>query len=280
MAFADAHELGEEIGAAEIAREADLGEGGGDLRAARSDAEVAGERDREAGAGRGARDDGDGDLRHVVQPARDFHAAAQVVGGFFGRAAMVGAALGGGKALHVAARAEGAAGAGDDDCADRAGQLRGAAELPAGRRAWRCERALRASGRFMVRMATPSCFVSRRSAMALLPCVFSSGIELRVGRRKIAPRNGLCGRASRFLMAAWGGKGHERHTDEQTGGAAVAGSANEEAWLHRLAEQGGPGLAIAFFSALAAALSAAVALIQMLMLINERSTPYRTVVHT
>jgi hypothetical protein len=48
------------------------------------------------------------------------------------------------------------------------------------------------------------------------------------------------------------------------------------AWL----KSGGPGLTIAFFSALAAALSAAVALIQMLFLLNERSTPYRTAVHT
>ena len=69
LGLGDAHELGKEICAAEVAGEADLGEGGGDLRVARGDAEVAGQRDGEPGAGRRARDGGDGDLWHVVQPA-------------------------------------------------------------------------------------------------------------------------------------------------------------------------------------------------------------------
>jgi hypothetical protein len=48
------------------------------------------------------------------------------------------------------------------------------------------------------------------------------------------------------------------------------------AWLEK---SGGPALTIAFFSALAALLSAGVALVQMLLLLNERSTPYRVAVH-
>ena len=48
-------------------------------------------------------------------------------------------------------------------------------------------------------------------------------------------------------------------------------------WLNA---SGGPGLTIAFFSAIAAALSAVVALVQMMMLVNERSTPYRAPVHS
>ena len=116
----DADELREEVGAAEIAREADLGERRRDLRALGGDAEVAGERDGEAGAGSGTRNGRDGDLRHVVQPARDFHALAQAVGGFFGRAAVVGAAFCRGKPLHVSACAERTAGARNDNGADRA----------------------------------------------------------------------------------------------------------------------------------------------------------------
>jgi len=48
------------------------------------------------------------------------------------------------------------------------------------------------------------------------------------------------------------------------------------AWLDR---GGGPALAIAFFSALAALISAGVALFQIIIFMNERSTPYRTAVH-
>lgn len=48
------------------------------------------------------------------------------------------------------------------------------------------------------------------------------------------------------------------------------------AWLDR---SGGPALTIAFFSALAAVVSAGVTLFQMFLLMNERSTPYRTAVH-
>ena len=109
--------------------------------------------------------DGDGDLRHVVQPARHFHALAQRMRGLLGRAAMVRAAFGRRKALNVAARAEGAAGAGDDDrrrhriCSEARQRFHCRAASIG------CDRALRASGRFMVRMATPSSFVSRRSAM-------------------------------------------------------------------------------------------------------------------
>jgi hypothetical protein len=43
---------------------------------------------------------------------------------------------------------------------------------------------------------------------------------------------------------------------------------------------GGPALTIAFFSTIAAVLSALVALAQTLLLMNERSTPYRAPIHS
>ena len=76
--MAAAEHLGQEIGAAVIARQSDLGEGGGDLAGSAGDAEVAGQRDREPGAGRGAVELRHHRLRHLVQDARHFHAAAQI----------------------------------------------------------------------------------------------------------------------------------------------------------------------------------------------------------
>ena len=73
-----AEQLGQEIGAAVIAGQADLGEGGGDLGGRAGDAEIAGQRDRKPGAGGGAIDLRHHGLRHLVQDARDFHAAAQI----------------------------------------------------------------------------------------------------------------------------------------------------------------------------------------------------------
>jgi len=124
-----ADQLRQEIGAAEVAGEADLCKCGRDLRAFGCNAEIAGEGDGQARAGGGSGNGGDGDLRHVVQPARDFHALAQRVCGLLGRAAMVRAAFIRRKALHISACAERAAGAGDLT-------------------------ALRASGRFRVMIAT------------------------------------------------------------------------------------------------------------------------------
>ena len=73
-----AEHLGEEVGAAVIAGQPDLGEGRGDLGGGAGDAQIAGQRDRQAGAGGGAVDLRHHGLRHLVQDARDFHAAAQI----------------------------------------------------------------------------------------------------------------------------------------------------------------------------------------------------------
>ena len=73
-----AEHLGQEISAAVIARQSDLGERGRDLAGGAGDAQVAGQRDREPGAGGGAVDLRHHGLRHLVQDARHFHAAAQI----------------------------------------------------------------------------------------------------------------------------------------------------------------------------------------------------------
>ena len=73
-----AEQMGQEIGAAVIARQADLGERGGDLDRRAGDAEIAGQRDRKPGAGGRAIELRHHRLRHLVQDARDFHAAPQI----------------------------------------------------------------------------------------------------------------------------------------------------------------------------------------------------------
>lgn len=67
---------------------------------------------------------------------------------------------------------------------------------------------------------------------------------------------------------------------EPTGPAAPERKRSSSGFLGWLDRSGGPALTIAFFSALAALLSVAVALVQMLLLMNERSTPYRAPIHS
>src|SRR5262249_26902962 len=73
-----AEQLGQEIGAAVVAGEADLGEGGGDLAGRARHPEIARQRDREARAGRRAIELRHHGLWHLMQDARDLHALAQV----------------------------------------------------------------------------------------------------------------------------------------------------------------------------------------------------------
>ncbi len=110
-----ADKLGHEIRPAEIAWQGHLCKRCGDLRAPRSDAEVAGQRNREAGAGRGAGNSRDGDLRHFVEPARDLHPLAQRMSRIFRGPSAIGAAFVPGETLDVAPRAECVAGARKDD---------------------------------------------------------------------------------------------------------------------------------------------------------------------
>ncbi|MGY4366271.1 hypothetical protein ACVW1A_002336 [Bradyrhizobium sp. LB1.3] len=73
-----AEQLGEEIGTAVIAGEADFGKGGGDLAGFGGDAEVTRQRHRQTRAGRSAIELRHHGFRHLVQDARHLHAAAQV----------------------------------------------------------------------------------------------------------------------------------------------------------------------------------------------------------
>ena len=73
-----AEQMGQEISAAIVARQADLGECRGDLGGSAGDAEIAGQRNRKAGAGRRAIHLRHHRLRHLVQNARDLHAAAKI----------------------------------------------------------------------------------------------------------------------------------------------------------------------------------------------------------
>jgi hypothetical protein len=119
-------ELGQEVGAAVVAGEADAGEGGGQDRGPGHDPQVAGERQRQARPGRRARQGGEGGLGHVEQLAGGgalVHPLAvdRLVDGGRLAAAVVAA----GHALDVAAGAEALAGAGEDDDLDLGVELGG-----------------------------------------------------------------------------------------------------------------------------------------------------------
>src|SRR6185312_10436463 len=106
-------ELCQEIAAAEIAGQCHLGKGGGEPRGIAGDAQVAGKRQRQACAGGGAAQHGDGGLRYLVQEAGGLHALAQAAG-----ALIEALAAPFGHGLDVAAGAEGASGAGENDDRD------------------------------------------------------------------------------------------------------------------------------------------------------------------
>ena len=103
-----ADQLGEIVGAAVIAGQPDLGKRGGDLGALTDDAQVAGQRQRQARTRRGAFDRRDHRRVHFVKNARGFHAAAQVDLPFLEARRL---AVRIGHATDVATDAEGAAGA-------------------------------------------------------------------------------------------------------------------------------------------------------------------------
>ena len=96
----------EKVAAAKVARQADLGERGGELGILGRDAHVAGQGERQAGTRRWAGDHRERGLGHLVEPTADFHARTYighpVVEGH-GRRLAAGTPC---KALHVAARAE------------------------------------------------------------------------------------------------------------------------------------------------------------------------------
>ena len=117
-------QMGEEIRAAVVAREAHLRERRRQLGALGGDPQIAGQRQRKPRPGRGAWDHRQRGLGHLVQPLDHFHAAAQALdpaldAGSLGRAD-AGAAPGGGReALDVAAGAEGSARPGQNHAAHR-----------------------------------------------------------------------------------------------------------------------------------------------------------------
>ena len=119
--LARAHDARQGPGAAEVSGEADVDEGRGELCLLGGEAQVGGARPAEAGAGARAVDGGDRDLVHVAQQLRGVHVGAQApdagVHGGGARLALgaLGRVRGAGHALDVAAGAEAAARAGQDD---------------------------------------------------------------------------------------------------------------------------------------------------------------------
>ena len=119
--LARAHDARQGPGAAEVSGEADVDEGRGELCLLGGEAKVGGACPAEAGARARAVDGGDRDLVHVAQQLRGVHVGAQApdagVHGGGARLALwaLGRVRGAGHALDVAAGAEAAAGAGQDD---------------------------------------------------------------------------------------------------------------------------------------------------------------------
>src|SRR5260370_29811640 len=99
--------------AAEVARDARARDCRGEVCGVTGAPKVARERQREPGARRGAAHHRDRRLRHLVEPARDLHAPAEGLGALLEGRALGLAPLG--HRLDVAARAEAAPGAGEDD---------------------------------------------------------------------------------------------------------------------------------------------------------------------
>ena len=106
-------ELRQQRGDAAVGRQADLDVGDGEVGVARRDQQVAGERERHAGADRAALDRGDHRLGAVADRAHRAVQLLQPLAALLGRHVAAG-----GELVQVAAGAEEAAGAGEHDGAD------------------------------------------------------------------------------------------------------------------------------------------------------------------
>ena len=104
--------MGQEIAAAKVARQTDLGKSRGELGVVGGDSHIAGQGQRQAGAGGGAGNHSQSRLGHFVQPATGLHAHAQVGDLLVEGGRRLGTADVAGKSLHIAAGAKGLARAG------------------------------------------------------------------------------------------------------------------------------------------------------------------------
>ena len=76
--LSSADQMVEEVAAAKVARQANLGERGGELGILRRDTHVAGKCQRQASTRRRAGDHRQRGFGHLVQPAADLHALTQI----------------------------------------------------------------------------------------------------------------------------------------------------------------------------------------------------------
>ena len=108
-----ANQMGQEIAATKIARQADLGECRRQLGVVCRDAQITGQGQRQAGAGGRPGNNRQRRFGKLVQHARDFHAHAQIVDALIEPHGLHAAGSRLGKTLHVAARTKGPSRAGE-----------------------------------------------------------------------------------------------------------------------------------------------------------------------